>query len=282
LAEKPSLDDAYFAVDRGRDKIKEFKKDVRRFEKERSHEVWGEPDPTTGKYVLTVTPQEVPKQFGFTAGEIISVCFRPALDYLVANLAWLDCGDRVKGTQFPICSTPGRFNEKSQTWLKGVNATHVAAIEKLQPYGKKNRLFALLRDLSNPAKHVEIHSVNTDLNGGFEVVERMKRIRRINPTSSPAATSGSPLGDTPAKRNATLKAILKRAHAADPPKADPKPRSRISIPDNHPLAKSNVHVHVGLTCYVAFPDRLPVVPVLELLQAGVREVLDGFHPTFKV
>jgi hypothetical protein len=86
---------------------------------------------------------------------------RAALDYLVYELALKDSGAIQEGTQFPFehCRTgkspggnPIGFEAVKDRFLRGVNATHRAMIEKLQPYNghdwAKN-----LRDISNPDKH---------------------------------------------------------------------------------------------------------------------------------
>jgi hypothetical protein len=91
-------------------------------------------------------------QFGIVMGEL---CYnlRSALDYLVFELAILDSGAAQDGTQFPIVDAPEDFVRDAQRrWLKGINAAHVAAIERLQPYNGCNWARSL-RECSNPDKH---------------------------------------------------------------------------------------------------------------------------------
>jgi hypothetical protein len=91
-------------------------------------------------------------QFGILMGEI---CYnlRSALDYLVFELARLDSGAEQSGTQFPIIDAKEDFvRDAERRWLKGINASHVAAIERLQPYNGCNWT-RLLRECSNPDKH---------------------------------------------------------------------------------------------------------------------------------
>jgi len=90
-------------------------------------------------------------RIGILVGEI---CYnlRSALDYLIFALARLDSGIPQDGTQFPIVDTKKDFDQRTKGWLKGVNPTHVAAIEQLQPYMGCNWT-KTLRDLSNPDKH---------------------------------------------------------------------------------------------------------------------------------
>jgi hypothetical protein len=76
---------------------------------------------------------------------------RSALEYLVFELAKHDSGVPQKKTQFPIVDTPEKFRPDR---LKEVNAAHVAAIERLQPYNGCDWTRAL-REVSNPDKHRE-------------------------------------------------------------------------------------------------------------------------------
>lgn len=81
---------------------------------------------------------------------------RSALDYLIFHLAEHDSGIPQDGTQFPIVDTPKVFRSNAtQRRLKGVNAAHVAAIERLQPYNGQEWT-RRLRDISNPDKHREL------------------------------------------------------------------------------------------------------------------------------
>lgn len=93
-------------------------------------------------------------RFGTLVGEII-YNLRCALDYLIYALAVLDSGSPQKGTQFPIMDVAQDFTGRGETMLKGVNAAHVAAIERLQPYNGCHWT-ARLRDLSNMDKHRHI------------------------------------------------------------------------------------------------------------------------------
>jgi hypothetical protein len=89
---------------------------------------------------------------GILVGEI---CYnlRSALDYLIFELAKLDSGAEQRGTQFPVVDTKNDFEGRRTTaFLKGVNASHIAAVEALQPYMGCNWT-ARLRDFSNADKH---------------------------------------------------------------------------------------------------------------------------------
>jgi hypothetical protein len=74
------------------------------------------------------------------------------LDYLIFELAKLDSGIEQDGTQFPIVDTKKNFEEQKGRWLKGINAAHIAAIERLQPYSGCNWT-KRLRECSNRDKH---------------------------------------------------------------------------------------------------------------------------------
>lgn len=109
---------------------------------------------------------DVPHVFSILIGEI---CYnlRSALDYLIWELARLDSGGVKERTQFPIEDTPDGFMGRRQTFLNGINHSHVALIETLQPY-KGCHWTQLLRDLSNPDKHRHL----TPVRGQTSVVIR--------------------------------------------------------------------------------------------------------------
>jgi hypothetical protein len=93
--------------------------------------------------------------FSIRIGEIV-YNLRAALDYLIFELAGLDTGCIVEGTQFPIERNKKGFKWRIRGgWLDGLNVTHVAAIEALQPYSGC-QWTAILRDLSNPDKHIHL------------------------------------------------------------------------------------------------------------------------------
>lgn len=107
---------------------------------------FGEPKLIVHRYV------SIPIDLGVIIGE---VCYnlRSALDYLIYELAILDSGKVVDGTQFPIEDKRKGFEwRKNGGWLNGLNTAHVAAIEGMQPY-RGCYWTAKLRDISNPDKH---------------------------------------------------------------------------------------------------------------------------------
>lgn len=93
--------------------------------------------------------------FGMRIGILVGeICYnlRSALDYLIFELAKLDSGSEQSNTQFPITDAKENFDKRVTTDLKGINASHIAAIEKLQPY-KGCNWTGRLRDFSNEDKH---------------------------------------------------------------------------------------------------------------------------------
>jgi hypothetical protein len=89
---------------------------------------------------------------GVRLGTLIGeACYnlRCVLDYLVYAVATLDAGSPQKHTQFPIMDTVQEFAGRGKSMLSGVNSSHIAVIEKLQPYSGCDWT-RRLRDLSHP------------------------------------------------------------------------------------------------------------------------------------
>jgi hypothetical protein len=91
-------------------------------------------------------------------GEII-YNLRAALDYLIYELGCFDSKCIVEKTQFVIVDAPNDFLRESNRRLKGLDAKHIASIERLQPYHGMQWL-ATLRDISNPDKHAHLAIAN--------------------------------------------------------------------------------------------------------------------------
>ncbi|MFZ2005798.1 MAG: hypothetical protein WAV02_11975 [Stellaceae bacterium] len=94
---------------------------------------------------------------GIRIGEI---CYnlRTALEYLIYELARLDSGKVQDDTQFPMVDTQQNFNAGKGRWLRGLDPSHIAAIEQLQPY--MGCLWTkALRDISNRDKHREFPEI---------------------------------------------------------------------------------------------------------------------------
>ncbi len=94
--------------------------------------------------------------FGMRVGILVGeICYnlRSALDYLIFELAKLDSGVAQSGTQFPIMDAKKDFDGRGKAaYLKGVNTSHTALIEGLQPYMGCNWT-GRLREFSNEDKH---------------------------------------------------------------------------------------------------------------------------------
>lgn len=94
---------------------------------------------------------------------------RSSLDYLVYALAWSDSGSFQEKTQFPMDSSPKTFEKRRSgklDGLAGLNAKHIARIERLQPY-KGCEWTRVLRELSNHDKHRTLIKISA--NGKFTV-----------------------------------------------------------------------------------------------------------------
>jgi len=110
----------------------------------------------------------IPPIINILIGETI-YNLRAALDYLIYDLARLDSGKVINGTQFPIEDVVKRFKGRRNTFLKGLSDEHVAAVEGLQPCHGCHWT-KILRDISNPDKHRHLtfvrHPINISLSEG--------------------------------------------------------------------------------------------------------------------
>ena len=117
-----------------------------------------EKPPHSLKIVIKGSKLGAPMSMGVLIGEI---CYnlRSALDYFIFEFARHDSGSIQSGTQFPIEDNPKGFAwRQKRGWLAGIDAAHVAAIERLQPYNRCDWTSAL-RDLSNRDRHREFAEV---------------------------------------------------------------------------------------------------------------------------
>lgn len=100
---------------------------------------------------ITRPESPIPIKVPILVGETVNN-LRTTLDYVVYELAILDSGSIQNGTQFPIEDTADGFQARKKSYLKGLNPSHVAQIERLQPYNGIDWM-RLLRTVSNPDKH---------------------------------------------------------------------------------------------------------------------------------
>jgi len=133
--------------------LAELKSELARFRQQNENAIVAKLDPPNSNQVVIPRPMLMPPLlFSILVGEI---CYnlRGALDYLVHELAQLDSGALQDGTQFPIEDREDRFDANADRFLKGVNASHRARIEDLQPY-KGCNWTRDLRELSNPKQSI--------------------------------------------------------------------------------------------------------------------------------
>jgi hypothetical protein len=131
----PSLVRAFARVSRAEEHLAELTRKVARLGQEQINAITFQANPNNPKEIQTNSPQpRVDFTFSVVIGEIV-YNLRAALDYLVFETAALDSGCIIEGTQFPIERNKKGFRWRvNGGWLDGLNAAHVAAIERLQPY----------------------------------------------------------------------------------------------------------------------------------------------------
>ena len=270
------LADAEAKLDRAGEHLKTFMREARAFREKDSHTVAGDTQRHTGAYVLRVEPKKIPPRLGVIAGDVLNN-LRPALDYLVYALAYLDSeGKPADGTQFPICDTAALFREKKNVWLKGLSPEHIAAIEGLQPYDGRKEQFWLrwLRDLHNPDKHRHLSVMATEVGGGFEVLDKPKRVVARKKQGGKAERT------VPVERWSVpdIAAAVKKFEREKP---QTEKKISFSIPEGHKLAGADVYVQVGLRFDIAFDNGLPVAAALKLFHTAIGELLEAFKPEFE-
>jgi hypothetical protein len=157
IGEPYSLTGALLRINRAREHLRDLMRQIEAFRQEQLDAINIQLDPQTTSEPFLIQTREttIPLEWSILTGEI---CYnlRSALDYLIYELAILDSGKISRRTQFPIEDKRKGFAHRQKIgWLDGLNATHIAAIEILQPYSGC-RWTKLLRDLSNVDKHVRL------------------------------------------------------------------------------------------------------------------------------
>lgn len=157
----PSLDNPRAKIARAAEHLTLLDAETAAFFESKPYEVEGEFKADVSEYVFTIKPvREPPLRLGLILGDFAHN-LRSALDHLVCQLALLNGPSDCKTTQFPICSSHGEFKRHEPSWLKGLSATHIADIERLQPYhaGKlaDHHFLTLVHGLDNVDKHRVVH-----------------------------------------------------------------------------------------------------------------------------
>ena len=151
-----TLDGAFARINRAKEHVAELKRIADAFGQAYHDAIWVEAKPEHPGLLdfWPPDPFPIPEEISIVVGEI---CYnlRAALDYLVYELARLDSGCIQNGTQFPIEYKKKHFDRNSPQKLKGLNPSHVTAIELLQPY-RGCDWTATLKEISNPDKHREL------------------------------------------------------------------------------------------------------------------------------
>ena len=141
---------------------------IREFSLECEKHIVAHDDPHTGGTWVTLdrTPA-LPVMLPLVVSDAIHN-LRAALDYIVYELARLDAGEVVDGTQFLIENSKHQFEARSQKHLRGLSPSHVAAIEGFQPYNRVEWT-KTLRDISNPDKHRTLTTLSKE-SGRYSIV----------------------------------------------------------------------------------------------------------------
>jgi hypothetical protein len=143
-------------VRRAEKHLADLRQELRSFAAQQKYLVSPHIDPETGgKQISAQIPERIPipSLVGVLIGEIC-YNFRSSLDHFIFELATIDSGKRQPDTQFPIEFSAKRFEGRTETYLKGVNAAHIAEIERLQPYRGCDWTKRLV-GISNQDKHRE-------------------------------------------------------------------------------------------------------------------------------
>lgn len=189
----------------------------------------------------------IPMAFPILVGEIAQH-LRAILDYIVYRLAILDSGVEQPFTQFPVHDRPEDFQRSRKSRLKGINDTHAAAIEKLQPYNGHDWTKRLVT-ISNRDKHMDL------------TVTLAKSAVRMTPGIDP---------HPPANSDEDGLSLV------------------IEIPKNHDVVRQAYQVALGSPLYlefffalfIAFQDGRSVVATIEEIIAKVGDVLSEFKSEF--
>ncbi len=245
MADADPLDGPRLRYERAREHLAHIKAEVEAIYEGFARVAAGE-HPETRRYTVVFPElQQPPPTLSVRVGEMI-YNLRACLDYVVFEFARHDSGERQEGTQFPIEDEEEFFlKTRRPTYLKGISDEHVALIEEYQPY-KGCNWTGLLRGLSNPDKHRELHLLLAQLDDNIEIAtghsgtrEDLDRINQFGPETEVQGLSFW-VG-----------------------------RSR------------HVDVQLQLTASVTLPEGRPVVETLEDLQVETETLVQRFRAVFR-
>lgn len=183
-----SLDNPRAKLDRAAEHIALLDSETSAFFESEPYEVESEFDADVSEQVFKLKiVRQPPLRLGAILGDFAHN-LRSALDHLICQLALLDGAASCDTTQFPICSSNGQFKRHEPSWLKGLSATHIADIERLQPYhaGKMadHHFLTILNYLDNVDKHRVLHPTF----GYFNPTEAEARALRFVPLNRDVGT----------------------------------------------------------------------------------------------
>ncbi len=237
------LDGAFLRIGRAQEHLDNLKTRTSAFVESERHafgvQFHAEDPEDLSKLKLVVPETPPPDIWGVLTGEIV-YNLRVALDYLVYALAEKDSGQPKSGTQFPIEDTPDGFAGRQKTFLNGVNAVHVVAIERLQPY-KGCQWTGVLKRLSNVDKHRHL-------------------VRLKGQLAVQLAISIGSTGLLDALPNPLGAVAVHSAYS--------------------PLSGETVYVQHHALIRIGFDDGTPVMETLETLKLHVAQTLEAFKPEF--
>jgi hypothetical protein len=169
---KPTLDACWAKLRRAEEQIYFLDKQLRSYMERDAYEIVSEPAPRADgkRWCKYSSVQDPPLRLSVVLGELIHD-LRSSLDHLVWQLVRLN-GRRPSGRNgFPICETlrKGQKSENGSFWLshspkliEGVNESHVALIQDLQPYHAGRYAYRhplnVLHSLWNVDKHRVVHA----------------------------------------------------------------------------------------------------------------------------
>jgi hypothetical protein len=233
--------------------------------------------PEADVYVFRLDTELPPKRLSVEAGNIVHQ-LRATLDNLVWQLVILNEEEPQGGSRgncFPnLFSDPGiGFEQKTSNTLRGVDATHRTAIQRLQPYERPNGIapaenpISLLSQLSNQDKHQELQllAARQDLR---PLDWQMRR-------ELPQAWHPSMMHGIEINGGAVTEWM-------DFPGTKLKPGAVVGWAIIMPEGGSNIEMKIRGDYHLLIDDLdKPLMPLLRYLARFVIQVMEGFRPGFE-